>query len=115
MSDKKKSLREDEIVTERNMGRRSLLGIVGGGLLLGTAATVVGNEAKAQKPEELASDSDSGANADPAGRGRTGHTDRDSGGSSDQAGRGVCAERGHTDSDTGGSADAAGRGRGPCR
>ena len=37
MSDKKKSLREDEIVTERNMGRRSLLGIVGGGLLLGTA------------------------------------------------------------------------------
>jgi len=86
MSDKKKSLSKDEIVTERNMGRRSLLRVVGGGILLGTAATVVGNEAQAQKPDELASDSDSGANADPAARGRTGHTDRDSGGAADQAG-----------------------------
>ena len=118
MSDKKKSLREDEIVTEHNMGRRSVLGIVGGGLLLGTAATVAGTASPAgaqNEPEPRASDSDSGANADPAGRGRTGHTDRDSGGSSDAAGRGVCRERGHTDSDSGGSADAAGRGRGPCR
>jgi len=118
MSDKKKSLSLDEIVTERGMGRRSVLGIVGGGLLLGTAAKVVGTTSPASaqnEPEPRASDSDSGQNADPAGRGRTGHTDRDGGGNSDRAGRGVCRERGHTDSDSGGSADPAGRGRGPCR
>lgn len=116
MSDKKKkSLDLDDIQTERRIGRRGMLGVVGSGVLMGAAATAVGGSRAAAQESELASDSDSGANADPAGRGRTGHTDRDSGGGSDRAGHGVCAERGHSDSDSGGGADPAGRGRGPCR
>lgn len=109
----KKTLSEDEIATDRRVGRRGALSILGAGVVGGAvAATGLVN---AQTAHAKASDSDSGANADPAGRGRTGHTDRDSGSQADRAGRGVCAERGTTDSDTGGSADPAGRGRGPCR
>lgn len=111
MSKKKISLSEQDITTERTMGRRGMLQMVGGTLLAGAAVTAVGSVARAEV-SELANDSDP---SDGAGRGRTGHTDRDSGGNGDAAGRGVCAERGVTDSDSGGSADGAGRGRGPCR
>lgn len=113
MSDKKKSLDSEEIVTSHHIGRRAAFGVVGGGILGAAAVAALPHQGKAQ--EGLASDSDSGANADAAGRGRTGHTDRDSGGGSDRAGHGVCAERGHSDSDSGGGADPAGSGRGPCR
>ena len=112
MSKKKMSLSEEDITTERTMGRRGMLQMVGGTLLAGAAVTAVGAVARAENPSELANDRDP---SDGAGRGRTGHTDRDTGGNGDAAGRGVCAERGVTDSDSGGSADGAGRGRGPCR
>ena len=118
-NEKKQSvtLADDEIRSERRVGRRGALGVLGAGIAGALAAGALGatQGARAQTPEELASDSDSGGNADPAGRGRTGHTDRDSGPQADRAGRGVCAERGHTDSDGGNNADQAGRGRGPCR
>lgn len=110
----KKTLDEEEIVAERQVGRRGALGILGAGVL-GGAVTVTGLVAGPQPAEAKASDSDSGGNADPAGRGQTGHTDRDSGGGSDRAGHGVCRERGHSDSDSGGGSDPGGRGRGPCR
>jgi hypothetical protein len=118
MTEKKKTLGLDEIVTERQIGRRSVLGIVGGTLVVGAAATVVGaagGRASAQNEEQLATDSDSGPNSDPAGRGRTGHSDRDSGSNGDRAGHGVCCERGVSDSDGGAGSDPAGCGRGPCR
>lgn len=118
--DKKKTLSKDDIVSTR-MSRRSMLGVVGGGLAVGAAATVLGQQssAKAEDAIPLVSDSDSGSNADPANRPSTGATDRDSNGgpdgSGDPSGYGICARRGHTDSDTGGGSDAAGSGRGPCR
>lgn len=109
MTDKKKTLRSEDIVTDRKVGRRGALGVLGASVLGVAAATAVGGAAN--RAEAKANDSDPN---DAAGHGRTGFTDRDSGGSSDGAGRGVCAERGHSDSDNGAGSDPAGRGRGPC-
>lgn len=115
MDKKQSTLDEKDIQTDgRSVGRRRALELLGIGVA-GGAVALTGALSQPQTAHAKASDSDSGGNADPAGRGRTGHTDRDSGREGDQAGRGVCAERGHTDSDTGGVADGAGRGRGPCR
>jgi len=117
----KKSLKKEDIVSDSGMSRRSMLGVVGGGLALGATATVLGpqSQAKAQEAIELVSDSDTGSNADPANRPNTGHTDRDTrggpDGSGDPGGFGVCKRRGHSDSDSGGSSDPGGEGRGPCR
>ncbi|MEZ4389983.1 MAG: hypothetical protein R3A48_02715 [Polyangiales bacterium] len=115
MSDKteKKTLSDDEMVTEAHMGRRSALGLIGAGVVgaaVAGAITAKPSQAHAQGP----SDSDSGANADRPGHGRTGATDRDSGANADGPGRGVCRLRRHTDSDTGNNADGVNRGRGPC-
>lgn len=104
---KQSTLEASDIVTERKLGRRSALGLLGSGAASGLVGAVVIAGAPA-RAEAKASDSDP---SDPAGRGRTGFTDRDSGASVDGAGRGVCAERGHSDSDPN---DQAGRGRGPC-
>lgn len=111
-SKKKATLVEDEIQTERPVGRRSALGILGVGVVGAVAAT--GLLAGAQRAEAQVTDSDTGGNADSAGHGRTGQTDRDSGPDGDRAGHGVCAQRGHTDSDSGSGADSGGHGRGPC-
>lgn len=55
----KKSLAMDEIVTRQTMGRRSALGFVGGGAVLGAAVAVVGaTSARAQQAEEMCSDRD---------------------------------------------------------
>jgi hypothetical protein len=99
----KKTLVSEDIVTDRKVGRRSAISLMGAGAL--GAAALAGAPSRA---EAKASDSDP---TDPPGRGRTGFTDRDSGSSADGAGRGVCAERGHSDADPN---DPAGRGRGPC-
>ena len=118
---KKKTLSPDEIVSTRGMSRRSMLGVVGGGLAVGAATAIVGEQqqAGAQQAMELVSDSDTGGGADPANRPSTGATDRDNrggpDGSGDPGGYGVCARRGHSDSDSGGSSDPGGGGRGPCR
>lgn len=113
MTDKKKTLSDDEMVTEAHLGRRSALGLIGAGFVgaaVAGAITTRSSEAHAQGP----SDSDSGPNADRPGHGRTGATDRDSGANADGPGRGVCRLRRHTDSDSGGNADGVNRGRGPC-
>jgi len=114
MTDKKiTTLSEDDIQTERQVGRRGALGIMGASILGAAAAAagiaLPGAVARAQ------TDSDSGENSDTAGHGQTGATDRDSGGGSDRAGHGVCPGRGTSDSDSGNGADPAGGGRGPCR
>ncbi len=112
MSDKTKTLQVHDMVSERQVGRRSALRAIGAtfaGAAVAAAVTIPGR-AEAQG----ASDSDSGPGSDPAGRGRTGMTDRDVGPNADGPGRGVCPRRGHTDSDAGPGADGAGRGRGPC-
>jgi hypothetical protein len=120
MSEKKK-LRREDIVSKAGMSRRSMLGIVGGGLALGATAVVAGREARAQEPAQplQVSDSDTGSGSDPANRPRTNHSDRDTrggpDGSGDPAGYGVCKQRGHSDSDSGSGSDPGGEGRGPCR
>ena len=69
----------------RKLSRRSFLGRVAGGAIAGGAAlTVLGETAQALQ----VSDSDSGSNADQAGRGYTGVTDSDTGNNSDRAGHG---------------------------
>ena len=112
--DETQTLTDRDIEDARPVDRRGALGILGASLV-GGAVVATGFVARPGTAHAKQTDSDSGSNADAAGRGRTGHTDRDSGGGSDAAGHGVCARRGHTDSDSGGNADAAGRGRGPCR
>lgn len=94
----------------RTLSRRSFLGRVAGGALVGGAAlTAIATGAQAQ-----VTDSDSGPYADPAGRGRgsTGVTDRDP---SDPVGRGRGYRSGITDRDSGRYADPPGRGRGVTR
>lgn len=119
MNDKKK-LRKEDFISKTGMSRRSMLGVVGGGLASGAMAVVAGREAHAQEPAQplQVSDADRGQRADPDNRPRTGHSDRDTaggpGGSGDPADYGVCKQRGHTDADTG-SSDPAREGRGPCR
>jgi len=110
----------------RPLSRRSFIGRVAGGAIVGGAAlTVLGTSAAQaqvtdQDPTDSAghgrgniTDGDSGRTADQANRGRgprrASCSDRDSG---DQAGHGV---RGPTDGDSGSMADAAGCGRGPRR
>ncbi len=113
MSEKKKSLEENEITTERVMGRRSTLGAIGA-TVLGAAALTLGAAAGQPKRAHAQSDTDSGPGADPAGRGRTGCSDSDGGGNADRGGHGRhCG--GYTDSDSGSCADPGGRGRGPAR
>lgn len=109
----------------RPLSRRSFIGRVAGGAIVGGAAlTVLGGTAKAQVTDQDPTDSpghgrgnltdgDSGRTADQAGKGRgprrASCSDHDTG---DQAGHGV---RGPTDGDSGSMADAAGCGRGPRR
>jgi hypothetical protein len=99
----KKSLSDSEIVTESRVSRRGAIGIIGASLAGVAIAAVVSapTSAKAQ------TDTDSGANADRAGGGRTGGTDSDTGANADRGGHG---STGRTDSDTGANADRAGRG-----
>jgi hypothetical protein len=117
----------------RRLSRRSFLGrVVGGAAVGGSALLVLGGQAEAFQ----VTDSDSGPNSDPPGRGRGSRsglsdsdpvdpggngrgprhatcTDSDAGPNSDGAGRG----RGNnvTDGDSGSNADAARCGRGPHR
>ena len=110
----------------RRLSRRSFLGRVAGGAIVGGAAlTVLGTSpAKAQVTDRdptdganhgrgALTDQDSGARADQPGHGRgprrTSCSDRDSG---DSAGH---AAHGPTDGDVGANADAAHCGRGPRR
>ncbi len=101
----------------RKLTRRSFLGRVAGGVVGGVALVATGIESA----EALqVSDNDTGHNADPAGRGRTGVTDRDSGSNSDRPGRGrgrprQAAQRACSDSDAGPNSDPVGRGRGSGR
>ena len=82
----------------KKLDRRSFLRRVGATASIGALGIVTGTTAvRAQ-----VSDSDSGANADPAGRGRTGRTDSDSGSNRDRANHG---RGGRSASDTGGSGD----------
>ena len=101
MSEKKKSLSDSDFVTERPMGRRSSMAMLGGAVL-GAAGLAATGRASAQEAEPLCTDSDP---YDPAGRGRgRGISDSDP---SDPAG---CGRRtGISDSDP---SDPAGRGRG---
>lgn len=110
------TLTDEDITSDRSMGRRGMLKSVGGSILAGTVVSVVGVSAKAEEPAELATDSDPN---DAAGRGRTGRTDSDSGSNADGAGHGRRGGGGGggrrgggvSDSDSGPNADAAGRGR----
>lgn len=89
----------------RKISRRSFLGRVAGGAVVGGGALV----ALATGAQAQITDSDTGAYADPAGRGRgrrTGITDSDP---SDPVGRGRGRRTGITDSDP---SDPAGNGRG---
>jgi len=83
MSEKKKTLENEEIITARVIGRRSTLGAIGATIIGAAALTAVGasagrSHAKAQSdsdPNDAAghgrrTDSDSGPNADRAGHGR---------------------------------------------
>lgn len=94
----------------RKLSRRSFMARVVGGTVAGGAALVVlGGRAEALQ----VSDSDSGPNSDPAGRGYTGVTDSDSGPNSDRPDHGRSRpSRACSDSDSGPNSDLAGRGRG---
>lgn len=96
--------------TNRKLSRRSFIGrVVGGAVAGGGALVVLSGSAEAFQ----VTDSDSGANSDPAGRGRTGVTDSDSGPNSDRPGHGRSrSARPCTDSDSGPNSDQPGRGRG---
>lgn len=104
------TLDETEIVSERQFGRRSTLGVIGGGLL--GALALAGSPGTAH----AVTDSDSGNCADPAGRGRgrrsRGVTDSDGGPCADPGGFGR-GRGGVTDNDSGSCSDPASQGRGP--
>ncbi|MFO0692830.1 MAG: hypothetical protein U0230_04690 [Polyangiales bacterium] len=108
MDEKKtpKSLTETDIVTTERVGRRGALGILGA-TVVGAAVTAVGLGAPGRA--KAATDSDSGPNADAAGRGSSGRSDSDSGPNADRAGHGRGGS-GASDSDSGPNADAAGHG-----
>ena len=102
----------------RKLNRRSFFAAVAGGAATASLIGIVGaGEAKAMQ----CSDSDSGPNSDPGGRGRscgrrrTGCNDSDAGRGSDPVGYGRCRPRrsGCTDNDRGRGSDPAGNGR--CR
>ena len=94
----------------RRLSRRSFLGRVAGGAVVGGGALMV----LAGKAEAVqVTDGDSGPGSDPAGRGRGALTDSDSGPNADPPGYG----RGQrttacTDTDAGPNSDGAGQGRG---
>jgi hypothetical protein len=104
----------------RKLSRRSFLASVAGTVAAAGAIAMIGTD-----PAEAfqITDSDSGPNSDPPGRGRgnrgrrSGCTDSDTGSYADPPGNGRCRRRVHrsgcTDSDTGRYADPAGNGR--CR
>ena len=97
----------------RKLNRRSFLGTVAGGIAGAGALIAVASDAEAMQ----CSDSDSGPNSDPPGRGRScgGYSDSDSGPNSDPPGRGrgnSNRRTGLTDRDSGSNADPAGNGRG---
>ncbi len=97
------------------LDRRSFLRRVGATAGIGALGIITGTSAARAQ----VSDSDTGRNADPAGRGRSGVTDSDS---TDRAGRGQASDNDTgrnadgvrarcSDSDSGNNADAAGRGQ----
>lgn len=97
----------------KKLDRRSFLRRVGATASIGALGVITGTSAARAQ----VSDSDSGANADPAGRGRTGVTDSDTGGSSDRVGHGRGSRsdpggsgRNCSDSDGGSRADPGGSG-----
>jgi hypothetical protein len=105
----------------RKLSRRSFLATVAGTMAAVGAITMATTDAA---EAFQVTDSDSGPNSDPPGRGRgnrggrSGCTDSDSGRYSDPPGNGRCRRRvvrrsGCTDSDTGRYSDPAGNGR--CR
>lgn len=90
MSDKRQSLKDDDIQVTRTSGRRAVLGMLAaGGTVMGLAAPAVAQ----------ATDGDTGAWNDSPGCGRgqggarTGLTDADNGRISDASGRGRGAPR----------------------
>ncbi|MGZ8335084.1 MAG: twin-arginine translocation signal domain-containing protein [Allosphingosinicella sp.] len=100
---------------KRKLSRRSFMGrVVGGAVAGGGALVLLSGRAEALQ----VSDSDSGGNSDPAGRGYTGYSDSDSGGNADRANHGRSRQgartsaRGCTDNDSGPNSDRAGAGRG---
>ncbi len=109
MSNSKKTLEASDIVSSSPMSRRGAMSVIGATVLGAAAAAIVSTPGSAR----ATTDSDSGPNADQAGRGRSGVTDSDSGPNADGAGHGRGTRRrgGQTDSDSGPNADAAGRGR----
>lgn len=119
MSDEKKTLGEDDIETERGIGRRSTIGIIGASFA--AMAGVLGIEPS--EAEAQCTDSDGGQWADPGGGGRrcrrSGCSDSDGGRWADPAGAGrrcgggvrVVPRTGCTDGDGGRWADPAGGGR----
>lgn len=119
-----RTLSEDELVSERAVGRRSALTAMGGVVLGAAAMTVLG--AAGAESAEAQSDGDMGRYADgtarpppprppPPRRRRSGVTDSDSGQGADPAGNGRgrrgSARSGCTDSDGGPNADPGGAGR----
>ena len=131
MSESKKTLREEDIVTERvstgeSVGRRTTLGAIGASVV--AMAGVLG--AAPEVAEAQCTDSDGGRWADPGGRGRRCRrvrrrvqrtyrrqvqrcTDSDGGRYADRAGAGrrCGGRRSCSDPDGGRWADPAGRGR----
>ena len=113
-NEKKTTLTDEEIVTEKSIGRRSTLRIIGASVVGAAVAAAVGLRGSTAEAQQGPSDSDSGPGEDAPGRGRTGFSDRDSGPNEDRPGHGVCALRGTSDSDSGPGEDPPGHGRGPC-
>ncbi|QLC25939.1 hypothetical protein HFP57_13495 [Parasphingopyxis algicola] len=98
----------------KKLDRRSFLRRVGATAGIGALGIVTGTTAARAQ----VTDSDTGRNADPVGRGRTGVTDSDTGSSADRAGHGRGSSsdpggrgRNCSDSDGGSRADPGGRGR----
>lgn len=109
----KKPLTACEIVSERRVGRRGALQLLGA-TLAGAALGSVGVGLARPTVARAHSDSDTGPDADPVGGGRTGVSDRDSGAGADRVGYGRGRGRtGCTDTDAGQYADPVGNAR--CR
>jgi hypothetical protein len=121
--DKPLTLTDEDILSERCVSRRSLLTLLGLGLV--TAGAVVGSGAGLAQGRPGCTDNDSGRNEDPPGLGTrcrpqgtrpTGCSDDDTGRYEDRPGYGVrCRPRGTkptgcTDSDSGPNEDSPGFG-----
>jgi hypothetical protein len=107
-------MQEGAMTPSRKLSRRSFLGRVAGGVVLGGGSlALLSGPAAAFQPRRTVTDADSGQTSDPPslGRGRriARCSDTDSGPNSDPGlhGRGS----GHTDSDTGPNSDPANCGR----